>query len=113
MLCSSTPNTSLPRISRNSASSASRSRRASAKSAALAVSRSFRPSIPDARNAMVGFVCASTRSATISARADSATPHVRSVRLTITWAEPDRRRKSGTTARSIISCISCGTPGTA
>ena len=82
-------------------------------SAALAVSRTLIPSIPDARKAMVGFVCRSTRWPMSSARVDSAVPHVRSMRLTITDRGPARRCRSGTTARSTMSRISAGTPGTA
>ena len=75
--------------------------------------RTLIPSMPLARKAMVGFVCVSTRDEIISARLDSATPHVRSVRLRITASSPDLARRSGTTARSSISFISWGTPGTA
>ena len=62
--------------------------------------------MPLARNAIVGLLCVSTRDAIISASVDSATPHVRSTRLTITARSPARSCRSGTTARSIISCIS-------
>ena len=41
----------------------------------------------------------------------SLSPHVRSTRLTMTDGSPERRRRSGSTARSTISFISCGTPG--
>ena len=87
--------------------------RALASSPAFAVTRTLMPSMPLARKAIVGFDCESTRAAIISASVDSATPHVRNTRLKITACSPDRARRSGMTARSTISCISWGTPGTA
>ena len=71
------------------------------------------PSMPRARNAIVGFSCVSTRSAIISASPDSDWPHVFSDRLTITAASPERASRSGSTWSFTISCISYGTPGTA
>src|SRR5690349_2316258 len=71
------------------------------------------PSMPRARNAMVGFVCWSTRSAIISARPDSDVPHVLSDRDTITARSPERSRRSRSTEFVTISVISYGTPGTA
>ena len=44
---------------------------------------------------------------------DSASPHVRRVRLRIVAVTPARATRSGMTARSTISRISWGTPGTA
>ena len=75
--------------------------------------RTLMPSMPLARKAIVGLVWTSTRAEIISARVDSATPHVRKVRLMITACSPDRCWRSGITALSTISCISWGTPGTA
>ena len=79
--------------------------------------RTTRPSIPRAKNAIVGLPprasSASSRCATISASADSDVPHVFSERDTITAASPDRRSRSGTTCSVTINCISYGTPGTA
>ena len=43
----------------------------------------------------------------------SLSPQVRSTRLAITAASPERRRRSGSTARSSISYSSWGTPGVA
>ena len=74
------------------------------------------PSMPLARKASVGLPVSS--SASISGakqlgEPDSLSPHVRSVRLTMTAVSPERARRSGRTARSTISFISYGTPGTA
>ena len=75
------------------------------------------PSIPLARNAIVGLPPAAsnpaTRGATRSARVDSARPHVRRTRDLIVARVPARAARSGSTARVTISCISWGTPGTA
>src|SRR4051794_20845681 len=71
------------------------------------------PSMPRARNAMVGFVCWSTRSAIISASPDSEVPHVFRERDTITARSPARSRRSGSTCCVTMSVISYGTPGTA
>ena len=78
--------------------------------------RTTSPSIPRARNAIVGLPLASSasrRCATISASADSDVPHVFSDRETIAATSPDRRSRSGITCARTISCISYGTPGTA
>ena len=54
------------------------------------------------------------RSASSSARPDSLIPHVRRVRLRITALTPGPPLAGrGSPARSTISFISCGTPGTA
>ena len=100
-------------IGRSSASSASISARASSSVAAFAVIRTYRPSIPRARNAIVGFPWTSTRSAIISASRDSDVPHVFSERDTMTARSPERSRRSGSTWSVTICCISYGTPGTA
>ena len=60
--------------------------------------RTFRPSIPEARKAMVGLPAASrasTRGATSSASVDSASPQVRRVRLTMVAEVPERRLQIG------------------
>ena len=116
IVSSSTPNTRSPRIARSSFSSASTKARAAASESPLAVMRTTRPSMPRARNAMVGLPVASSassRCATISASADSEVPHVFNERDTIVDAAPLRARRSGSTCAVIISCISYGTPGTA
>ncbi len=69
--------------------------------------------MPRARNAIVGFVCASTRWAIISASPDSDWPQVFNDRLTITADSPARSSRSGMTSSLIMRCISYGTPGTA
>ena len=56
------------------------------------------PSMPLARNAIVGLPTASSasmRRASRSASPDSLSPHVRSTRLTMTDVSPERRRRSG------------------
>ena len=71
--------------------------------------RTLMPSMPLARNAIVGLPTvssASTRGPTISASVDSAVPHVRSVRLRMTEVSPDRRFRSGSTTAPTIACIS-------
>ncbi len=80
--------------------------RASSGVDALAVIRTTSPSIPRARNAIVGFVWASTRWAIISANPDSDVPHVFSDRETIADCCPDRASRSGSTCSLIMSCIS-------
>ncbi len=103
-------------MARSSASSASSIANASVSVGALAVTRIFSPSMPMARNAIVGFDLASRasiRPAIRSPRVDSASPHVRIMRLRITAVEPDRRLRSGMTPRPSISSISIGTPGMA
>ena len=79
-------------------SSASMSASASSAVVAFAVRRTTMPSMPRARNAIVGFVCASTRSAIISASPDSDAPQVLSDRDTITAAR--RRGRAGPGARA-------------
>src|SRR6185436_15326151 len=82
----------------------------------FAVNRTFIPSQPLARNANVGLPASSSLAINGSSRSLSPlslSPHVRRVRLAISPVSPDRRRRSGNTARSTISFISCGTPGTA
>ena len=69
-----------------------------------------------AGEASVGVPAVSRSSITGSSRSLSPlslSPHVRSVRLTMTDASPLRRSRSGNTARASMSFISCGTPGTA
>ena len=105
-------------MARTSRSSASRNATASASVGALAVRRTLIPSIPLARNAMVsggapGRSSASRRDEIRSASVDSAIPHVRSTRLRIVAMVPVRATRSGRIARSSMSFISYGTPGTA
>ena len=81
---------------------------------AFAVIRTFKPSIPLARNASVGLPVIERRDpvASNSASRDSLSPHVRSTLLMITAVTPDDGR-SGMIAAATIVRISCGTPGTA
>ncbi len=117
MVSSSTPNTTSPSSRRSTSSSASRAITASAAVASFTVTRTLMPSMPDARNAMVGAPgwpsSSSRRGASCSARADSARPQVRSTRLRMVARCSERSTRSGSTARSTMSAISCGTPGTA
>ena len=74
--------------------------------------------MPLARNASVGAVAPAVSSsamcgASFSARPDSLSPQVRSVRDRMTGSVPARRARSGRIAPRTISCISYGTPGTA
>lgn len=76
------------------------------------------PSMPLAWKAMVGAPGPASSSAFMwsprrSAMDDSASPHVRTTRLRMTSVTPLRDRRSGRMARSSISTISWGTPGTA
>ena len=116
MVWSSTPNTMGPTMLRTRASSSASRVSASVSLAALAVIRTFRPSMPLARKASVGPPSVSRRSissARSSASPDSDWPHVRSVRDRMTLAIPARRFRSGRTVPSTIWRISQGTPGTA
>ena len=117
-LTSSMPKTASPRIARSAPSSTSRRSRALASSGAFTVIRTFTPSMPLARKAIVGAPGpsasrASRRGATSSERRASEMPTVRRVRETMTAGSPVRSWRSGMTARASISSISYGTPGTA
>ena len=98
IVSSSTANTRSPRIARRLALLGLDERLAPPRVvAAFAVMRTTMPSMPRARKAIVGFVCASTRSAIISARPDSDAPHVFSERDTIAACSPARASRSGST----------------
>ncbi|CAB4734497.1 unannotated protein [freshwater metagenome] len=115
IVSASWPNTWLDNSARIAASCGSMSASADARSAARAVRRTLMPSQPLARNASVGLPASSSRSMIPSRRSLSPlslSPHVRSVRDTMMLGSPERRRRSGRTARSSMSFISCGTPGT-
>ena len=116
MVSSSAPNTASPITARALASTPESTRPAVSSSAALAVMRTLRPSMPLARKAMVASPVASRRpisGASSSARPDSEWPQVRSVRLRITLRSPARACRSGSTHSLTILFISQGTPGTA
>ena len=116
IVSSSVPNTMSPIRCRRRLSSSSRIETASASLAAFAVIRTFRPSKPLARKAIVAVPASSRRrisSSSCSARPDSDWPQVRSVRLRMTALIPARSARSGSTPSSTICFISHGTPGTA
>ena len=116
MVSVSTPNTMSPMAPRTVSSHLSKIATTSAWVEDFAVSRTLMPSHPLAKNASVGLPTLSSCSITPKRRSFnplSLSPHVRSTRLEITDAEPERISKSGNIARSNISYNSYGTPGTA
>ena len=116
MVWSSMPNTMSPTMARTRASPSASRASAWASVAALAVRRTFKPSMPLAKKAMVAPPSLSMRSISLarsSASPDSDRPHVRKVRDRMTLEMPARRLRSGRMVPSTIWCISHGTPGTA
>ena len=115
MVSPSVPNTDSPISPRTRPSTSSSARPAPAASAARAVIRTFSPSQPLAKKAIVASPVRSSRAISpsrTSASPDSDRPQVRSTRLAITDLAPARSPRSESTS-AIISRISHGTPGTA
>ncbi len=86
-------------------------RAASSSSSALTVIRTLRPSIPLAKKASVGAPGPAPSSSVMwsasrSARPDSLSPQVRSVRDRMTATVPARRARSGRIAPAMMICIS-------